>query len=32
MPSERDRTVEMIRKFVAEGDASCLKPEGMRRL
>ena len=32
MPSERDRTVEMIRKFVAEGDASFLKPEGMRRL
>ena len=32
MPSERDRTVEMIRKFVAEGDASYLKPEGMRRL
>lgn len=33
MPSERDKTVdEMIRKFVREGDASFLKPEGMRRL
>jgi len=32
MPSERDRTVAMIRKFVADGDGSLLKPEGMRRL
>ncbi len=32
MPSERNKTVEMIRKFVREGDASFLKPEGMRRL
>lgn len=32
MPSERDKTVEMIRVFVREGDASFLKPEGMRRL
>ncbi len=32
MPSERDKTVEMIRKFVQEKDASLLKPEGMRRL
>jgi radical SAM superfamily enzyme YgiQ (UPF0313 family) len=32
MPSERERTVAMIRKFIAEGDVSCLKPEGMRRL
>lgn len=32
MPTERDKTIEMIRKFVAEGDTSYLKPEGMRRL
>ena len=32
MPSERDKVVAMIRKFVREGDASVLKPEGMRRL
>ncbi len=32
MPAERDETVEMIRKFVREADASFLKPEGMRRL
>jgi hypothetical protein len=32
MPSERNRAVEMIRTFVREGDASFLKPEGMRRL
>ena len=32
MPSEHDKTVEMIRKFVREGDASFLKSEGMRRL
>jgi len=32
MPSERDKTVEMIQTFVREGDASFLKPEGMRRL
>jgi radical SAM superfamily enzyme YgiQ (UPF0313 family) len=32
MPSERDKTVTMIRKFVQEKDASLLKPEGMRRL
>lgn len=32
MPSERDKVVEMIRTFVREGDASFLKPEGMRRL
>jgi len=32
MPSERDKTVEMIRTFVREADASFLKPEGMRRL
>jgi radical SAM superfamily enzyme YgiQ (UPF0313 family) len=32
MPSERDKTVEMIRTFVLEGDAALLKPEGMRRL
>jgi len=32
MPRERDTMVEMIRKFVGEGDASFLKPEGMRRL
>lgn len=32
MPAERDATVDMIRKFVAEGDEALLKPEGMRRL
>ena len=32
MPAERDKTVEMISTFVREGDASFLKPEGMRRL
>ncbi|MDH4162854.1 MAG: radical SAM protein [Nitrospirota bacterium] len=32
MPSEKDRTVEMIRKFVAQGNGAALKPEGMRRL
>ena len=32
MPSERDKTVDMIQTFVREGDASFLKPEGMRRL
>lgn len=32
MPAERDETVAMIRKFVQEGDASALKPEGFRRL
>lgn len=32
MPSERDKVVEMIRTFVRQGDASFLKPEGMRRL
>jgi radical SAM superfamily enzyme YgiQ (UPF0313 family) len=32
MPSERDKAVAMIRKFVREGDSSFLKPEGMRRL
>jgi radical SAM superfamily enzyme YgiQ (UPF0313 family) len=32
MPAERDKAVEMIRTFVREGDASFLKPEGMRRL
>lgn len=32
MPSERDMAVEMIRAFVREGDASLLKPDGMRRL
>jgi radical SAM superfamily enzyme YgiQ (UPF0313 family) len=32
MPAERDKTVEMIRTFVRKGDASFLKPEGMRRL
>ena len=32
MPMERDKTVEMIRTFVREGDAALLKPEGMRRL
>lgn len=32
MPSERDKAVAMIRKFVREGDPSFLKPEGMRRL
>jgi radical SAM superfamily enzyme YgiQ (UPF0313 family) len=32
MPSERDKAVELIRNFVREGDASFLKPEGMRRL
>ena len=32
MPSEKDRAVQMIRRFVGEGDASVLKPEWMRRL
>jgi radical SAM superfamily enzyme YgiQ (UPF0313 family) len=32
MPSERDKAVETIRKFVREGDAALLKTEGMRRL
>ncbi len=32
MPAERDKTVDMIRTFVREADASFLKPEGMRRL
>ena len=32
MPSKRNTAVEMIRGFVREGDASHLKPEGMRRL
>ncbi|MEK6744053.1 MAG: radical SAM protein [Nitrospirota bacterium] len=32
MPAERDKVVAMIREFVREGDASVLKPEGMRRL
>ena len=32
MPAERDEAVEMIRKFVSEGDVSSLKPEGIRRL
>lgn len=32
MPSERDKTVALIRTFVAEGDGALLKPEGMRRL
>jgi len=32
MPSERDKTVAMIRTFAAEGDPALLKPEGMRRL
>jgi radical SAM superfamily enzyme YgiQ (UPF0313 family) len=32
MPAERDKVVAMIRKFVREGEASALKPEGMRRL
>jgi radical SAM superfamily enzyme YgiQ (UPF0313 family) len=32
MPSERDKTVDMIRTFVREGDASLLKPERTRRL
>jgi len=32
MPSERDKTVEMIRTFVRVGDEALLKPEGMRRL
>ena len=32
MPSERNKAVKMIRKFVRAGDASPMKPEGMRRL
>ncbi len=32
MPAERDKTMEMIRAFVREADASFLKPEGLRRL
>ncbi len=32
MPSERDKVVETIREFVRKGDASFLKPEGMRGL
>jgi radical SAM superfamily enzyme YgiQ (UPF0313 family) len=32
MPAERDKIIEVIRTFVREGDASFLKPEGMRRL
>ena len=32
MPAERDKTIEMIRTFVREADASFLKPEGLRRL
>ena len=32
MPSERDRTVHMIREFVRKGDATLIMPEGMRRL
>jgi len=32
MPAERDKTVEMIRTFVRAGDATLLKPEGMRGL
>jgi len=32
MPSQRDRTVAMIRACVRTGDPSFLKPEGMRRL
>ncbi len=32
MPSDRDRTVDMIRAFVRQGDAASLKPEGLRRL
>ncbi len=32
MPAERDKAVEMIRTFVQTGDASQMKPEGMRRL
>ena len=32
MPSQRDRTVAMIREFIRQGDASVLRPDGMRRL
>lgn len=32
MPAEHDKVVEMIRTFVQQGDASFLKPDGMRRL
>lgn len=32
MPAERDKAVVLIRTFVREGDASSLKPDGMRRL
>lgn len=32
MPADRDKVVEMIRKFVREGDASLLRPERMRGL
>ncbi|OGW41825.1 MAG: hypothetical protein A2010_06470 [Nitrospirae bacterium GWD2_57_9] len=32
MPSDRDRAVALIRKFVKEGNAATLMPEHMRRL
>ena len=32
MPSERDAAVEMIRRYVRDGDASSLRSESMRRL
>jgi len=32
MPAERNKTVELIRKFVLEGNESFMTPDGMRRL